>query len=61
MLLEKAHTFNGIFGSTKEKAPSNETSTIPKIMNINIRVVGTSNQLDMIKHELRVASYALKA
>ena len=64
MLLEKAHTFNEIFGSTKdthwEKAPSNETPTIPKIMNINIRVVDTSNQLDMLKHELRVTSCELR-
>ena len=64
LLLEKAHTFNEIFGSTKdthwEKAPSNETPTIPKIMNINIRVVDTSNQLDMLKHELRVTSCELR-
>ena len=28
----------------KEKAPSNKTPTIPKIMNVNIWVVGTPNQ-----------------
>ena len=59
LLLEEAHTFIEIFVSTKdshrEKAPSNKTRTV-----VNIWVVGASNQLDMVKHELRVTSYELK-
>ena len=39
----------------REKAPSNKTRTV-----VNIWVVGASNQLDMVKHELRVTSYELK-
>ena len=41
--LDKIYLF--LKDTHREKAPSNKTPTLSKIMNINIWVVGTSNQL----------------